>query len=83
MAVAMSKHHCIRLVERNMPSIKPAPLRNKIDLADALQCRAWTRRFGIPIEELRVIVAKVGNSATGVAKEIQLQRSISSGNTQI
>jgi len=49
-------------------------MRDKIDLADAGQLRAWTRRFRIRPDKLQAIVGKVGNSAAVVAKEIELQR---------
>ena len=49
-------------------------MRNKIELADAGQLRAWSRRFRIKPEQLQAIVGKVGNSAAAVAKEIELQR---------
>ena len=58
-----------------MQRVKRPPMRNKIDLADAGQFRAWTRRFRISPDELQAIVGKVGNSAAAVGKEIELRRS--------
>ena len=57
-----------------MQRIKRPPMRNKIDLADAEQLRAWTRRFRMKPDALQAIVGKVGNSAAAVAKEIELRR---------
>jgi Protein of unknown function (DUF3606) len=58
-----------------MQRIKPPPSRNKIDLRDAAQIRAWSRRLKITSDELRTIVSKVGDSAVTVTKEVELQRS--------
>jgi hypothetical protein len=59
-----------------MRRAKPQPVRNKIDLGDPTQIRAWSRRLGITADELKVVVAKVGNSITGVSKEIDLRKAI-------
>jgi hypothetical protein len=57
-----------------MHRIKHPPIRNKIDLADPAQLRAWTRRLGISAESLKAAVDKVGNSVAAVTKEVELQR---------
>jgi hypothetical protein len=57
-----------------MQRIKHPPMRNKIDLTDRRQLRAWTRRLRIPPDLLRAVVGKVGDSATAVTKEIELRR---------
>ena len=57
-----------------MQRIKRPPIRNKIDLADPGQVRAWTRRLGISADALKAIVDKVGNSVAAVTKEVELQR---------
>jgi hypothetical protein len=57
-----------------MHRIKHPPIRNKIDLADPAQLRAWTRRLGISADALKVAVDKVGNSVAAVTKEVELQR---------
>ena len=57
-----------------MQRIKHPPIRNKIELADRAQVRAWTRRLGISADALKVVVEKVGNSVAAVAKEVELQR---------
>ena len=57
-----------------MQRIKHPPIRNKIDLADPGQVRAWSRRLGISTDALRAIVDKAGNSVAAVTKEVELQR---------
>ena len=57
-----------------MQRVKHPPIRNKIDLKDPAQLRAWTRRLGIPADGLKAIVDKVGNSVAAVTKEVELQR---------
>jgi len=56
-----------------MQRIKHPPIRNKIDMADPAQVRAWNRRLGISADSLKAIV-KVGNSVAAVTKEVELQR---------
>jgi hypothetical protein len=57
-----------------MRRAKPQPIRNKIDLADPAQIRAWTRRLGITADDLRRVAGKVGNSIAAVSKEIELRK---------
>jgi hypothetical protein len=57
-----------------MRRIKRPPIRNKIDLSDPAQRRAWTRRLGVSADALRAVVEKVGNSVAAVTKEVELQR---------
>jgi hypothetical protein len=57
-----------------MHRIKHPPVRNKIDLTDPGQVRAWTRRLRISADALNTVVAKVGNSVAAVTKEIELQQ---------
>jgi hypothetical protein len=57
-----------------MRRAKPQPIRNKIDLADPAQIRAWTRRLGITTDDLRRVAGKVGNSIAAVSKEIDLRK---------
>jgi ribosome biogenesis GTPase A len=57
-----------------MQRIKRPPVRNKIDLSDPTQIRAWTRRLRVSADELKAVTAKVGNSVAAVTKEIELQR---------
>jgi Protein of unknown function (DUF3606) len=58
-----------------MQRVKHPPVRNKIDLTDSNQVRAWTRRLAITAKEIEAIVSKVGDSVAAVTKEIELQRS--------
>ena len=57
-----------------MQRIKHPPIRNKIDMADPAQVRAWTRRLRISADVLKCVVGKVGDSVAAVTKEIELQR---------
>lgn len=57
-----------------MQRTRRPPIRNKINMADPAQIRAWTRRFHIPADALTAVVEKVGNSVNAVAKEVELQR---------
>jgi hypothetical protein len=54
--------------------IKHPPIRNKINLAERVQVRAWTRRLDISPDALKAVVDKVGNSVAAVTKEVELQR---------
>ena len=57
-----------------MRRVKPSPIRNKIDLSDADEMRALKKRLGVPDDDLRRIVAKVGNSIVAVSKEVELEK---------
>jgi hypothetical protein len=57
-----------------MQRIKHPPLRNKINLLDQAQSRAWSRRLHVSADQLKAIVEKVGNSVAAVTKEVELQR---------
>jgi hypothetical protein len=57
-----------------MHRAKHPPLRNKINLADPAQVRAWARRLGVSADGLKAVVEKVGNSIAVVTKEVELQR---------
>ena len=57
-----------------MQRIKHPPVRNKIELAEPTQVRAWTRRLDISTDELKAVVDKVGNSVAAVTKEVERQR---------
>ena len=60
-----------------MHRVKHPPIRNKIDLTDPAQVRAWTRRLRVSVGELRAVAGKVGNSVAAVTKEIELERASS------
>jgi hypothetical protein len=57
-----------------MQRIKHPPIRNKIDMADPAQVRAWNRRLGISTDSLKAVVDKVGNSVAAVTKEVEFRR---------
>jgi hypothetical protein len=57
-----------------MQRAKHPPVRNKINLADPSQVRAWTRRIGVPVEVLKAVVDKVGDSVAAVVKEVELRK---------
>ena len=57
-----------------MQRVKHPPLRNKIDLAEPTQLRAWSRRLDVSVDSLRAVVDKVGNSVAAVTKEVELRR---------
>jgi Protein of unknown function (DUF3606) len=57
-----------------MRSAKRPPIRNRIDLSDPGQVRAWKRRLGLSTNDLQRVIEKVGNSITAVTKEIELER---------
>jgi hypothetical protein len=53
---------------------KPRLYRNRLDLTDRVQVRVIKRRFRITDAELSRIIAKTGNSISGISKEVALQR---------
>jgi hypothetical protein len=57
-----------------MHRIKPPPIRNKIDLSNADEMRVLKKRIGVSDDDLRRIVAKVGNSIVTVSKEVELEK---------
>jgi hypothetical protein len=57
-----------------MRCAKHLPVRNKIDLSDPNQVRAWKRRLGLSTNDLQRLIQKVGNSISAVTKEIELER---------
>jgi hypothetical protein len=57
-----------------MQRIKHSLIRNKIDLTDPIQIRAWTRRLNLSADALKAAVGKAGNSVAAVTKEVELQR---------
>ncbi len=57
-----------------MQRVKHPPIRNKINLAEPVQVRAWTRRLDVSPDALKAVVDKVGNSIAAVTKEVELRR---------
>jgi hypothetical protein len=48
-----------------MPRVKHPPIRNKINLAEPIQVRAWTRRLDISPDALKAVVDKGGQFHCG------------------
>jgi hypothetical protein len=65
-----------------MRRVKPPPIRNKIDLSNANEMRVLKKRLGVSDDDLRRIVAKVGNSIVTVSKEVELEREKNGVNSQ-
>jgi hypothetical protein len=49
------------------------PNRNRIDLSDEALARGWCRKLGKSKEEIAEAIAKVGDSAESVKKELGIQ----------
>ena len=49
----------------------PKPDRSRIDLSNDALMRHWVKKFGKSKDEIVVAVAKVGENATTVAKELR------------
>lgn len=51
--------------------IRPEQIdRNKIDLESEIEVKHWSKRFGVSVERLRDVVAKVGNSVEAIRAEL-------------
>jgi uncharacterized protein YjcR len=59
-----------------MRRAKHPVIRNKIDLTDPNQVRAWKRRLGISTDDLQRVVEKVGESISAVNKVIELANTV-------
>jgi predicted nucleic acid-binding Zn ribbon protein len=59
---------------KSMQRAKHPPVRNKINMADPAQARAWTRRLRVQPDQLNIIIEKVGNSVAAVTKQVELER---------
>lgn len=46
------------------------PDRSKINMSEDYEVKYWTKHFGVSKEKLAAVVAKVGNSASAVQKEL-------------
>jgi hypothetical protein len=57
-----------------MRRARPQPIRNKVDVSDPAQMRAWSKRLGITADNLQRMVGKVGNSIAAISKEIELRK---------
>ncbi len=49
---------------------KVAPDRSKIDMSEPQEVKYWTRHINVSKEILQKAIAKVGNSAAAVRKEL-------------
>jgi hypothetical protein len=54
-----------------MRIVRHPPSRNAIDLTDAEQVRALTKRLRISADELARIIETSGNSITAITKEVE------------
>jgi hypothetical protein len=52
-------------------SSKPKPSRNRVDMSTTHSARQWRKRLNKPAEEIEAAVAKVGNNAETVIKELR------------
>lgn len=50
---------------------KGAADRSRINMNEDFEVKYWTKHLGVSVEELQKAVAKVGNSAATVRKELQ------------
>jgi Protein of unknown function (DUF3606) len=57
-----------------MRRARPQSIRNKVDLSDPAQMRAWSKRLEITADNLQRIAGIVGNSIAAISKEIELRK---------
>jgi hypothetical protein len=57
-----------------MISSKRNPSRNCIDISSKVSVRQWRKRLGKSAKEVDAAVAKVGNNAESVIKELEMKR---------
>ena len=50
------------------------PVRNEIDLSTKELARHWCKHLGVSQEELKSAIAKVGDNAETVIKELEMKR---------
>ena len=50
------------------------PMRIHINLSHERQARYWTKHLGVSMDDLESAIAKVGNSASAVRKQLALSR---------
>ncbi|WP_298255066.1 hypothetical protein [Bradyrhizobium sp.] len=53
---------------------KSQSFRNKLDLSDRVQVRLVRKRLRLSDSELAEIVERIGNSLSGISKQVALQR---------
>lgn len=54
-----------------MITSRPKPARNTIDVSTKDLARRWRKRLGKPTEKIEAALAKVGNNAESVIKELE------------
>jgi Protein of unknown function (DUF3606) len=57
-----------------MITSRPKPSRNCVDISDKVSVRQWRKRLGKSAKEVEAAVAKVGNNAETVIKELETKR---------
>jgi len=74
-ACSASIDQVVLIVDSQMNTLtrKETADRSKIHVANAKEIKCWARKLGISTDELRIIVAKVGNSAAAVRKELAME----------
>src|SRR5258705_2755549 len=65
-----------------MQRIKHPPIRNKINLADPAQVRAWTRRLNISADALKAVVGKAGKSVSAGTQGVEMDPAAPPGSPQ-
>ena len=56
-----------------MITSKPKPSRNCVDISTKVSVRQWRKRLGKSAEEVEAAVAKVGNNAETIIKELEVK----------
>jgi hypothetical protein len=54
-----------------MISSRSKPSRNCVDISNKVSVRQWRKRLGKSAKEVEAAVAKVGNNAESVSKELE------------
>lgn len=57
-----------------MISSRPKPSRNCVDISNKVSVRQWRKRLGKSAKDVEAAVAKVGNNAESVIKELETKR---------
>ena len=57
-----------------MITSRPKPFRNCVDVSTKVSVRQWRKRLGKSAKEIEAAVAKVGNNAESVIKELETKR---------
>jgi hypothetical protein len=58
----------------SMITSKPRPSRNCVDISNKISVRQWRKRLGKTAKEVEAAVAKVGDNAETVIKELGAKR---------